>query len=203
MKRVLMACAVAALLLVVSGNVLAGDLCITKVGFNTNGYLSFTPSNPPGAPFGSPVYGGCVISIEQLFELSNHLELGYGLEVQFGGTVNINKYFKGVPVFLSLYYHPTGIDEGGYYFLGRIGFNFYGYYGYDDYYNYYSFRDPMIYGFYYAMGGGFQISEFPVIRLEAFLSGNNGSEYYYTSPGFTAYTKYTKLTIAIGFGTVY
>lgn len=199
-----MVCAVAVLLLIMSRNALAGDIWITKVGFNTNGYISFTPSNPPGALLDGPVYGGCVISFEQLFELSNHCELGYGLEVQFGGSVNVNEYFKGVPVFLSLYYHPNGIDQGGYYFLGRIGFNFYGYYGYDNYYNYYSFRDPMINGFYYAAGGGLQLSEFPVIRLEAFLSGNNGSGYYYATPfDFTAYTKYTKLTIAIGFGTGY
>lgn len=202
MKKILMVCLAMAMLLLVSGSVLAGDMWITKIGLNTNGYIKFIPENPPGIPFYKPVYGGCVISVEQLFELSNRLEIGYGAELQFGGSLNTFEYFRGVPVFLSLNYHPDGVDERGYYFLGRIGFNINGYYGYDYYYSYYNFRDPMINGFYYAAGAGIRLSEFPVIRLEAFLSGNNGTSYYYASPsGYSAYTEYTKFTIAIGFGT--
>lgn len=202
MKRIFMVWLVAALLLLVSGSALAGDMWITKIGLNTNGYINFIPENPPGIPFDEPVYSGCVISIEHLFELSNHLEIGYGGEIQFGGSLNVFEYFRGIPVFLSLYYHPDGVDEPGYYFLGRIGFNLNGYYEDDYYYGYYNFQEPLINGFYYAAGAGIRLSEYPVIRLEAFFSGNNGMAYYYASPSdYSAYTKYTKFTIAIGFGT--
>jgi hypothetical protein len=201
MKRFLIICLAAAMLLLVSGSALAGDMLITKIGLNTNGYINFIPENPPGTPLDEPVYSGCVISVEQLFELTNRLEVGYGTEIQFGGSLNIFEYFRGIPVFFSLYYHPDGVDEPGYYFLGRIGFNLNGYYGIDYYYSYYNFRDPMINGFYCAAGAGIRLSEYPVIRLEAFFSGNNGTTHYYASPSdYSAYTRYTKFTIVIGFG---
>lgn len=190
------------MLFLFGGSASANNILITKIGANTNSYLNFVPDSiPPGIPYDGPVYGGCVISVEQLYELSERLELGYGVEIQFGGSLNIYEYFKGIPVFLSLYYHPAGADERDYYFLGRVGFNLSGYYGYNNYYNYYSFQDPMIYGFYYALGGGVQLSKYPVIRLEAFFSGNNGTTNFYGYPSdYNAYAKYTRFTIAIGFG---
>ena len=202
MKKFLIIWVAVSLLFLFGGSASADSLWIVKIGANTNGYLNFIPdSSPPVSPTSLPVYGGCVISFEQLFELSEHLELGYGAEIQFAGSLNINDYFRGIPVFLSLNYHPNDVDDGGLYLLGRIGFNFYGYYGYNYYYNYYSLQDPMINGFYYALGAGYRLSKYPVIRLEGFFTGNNGSAYYYNSTSdYVAYSKYTKFTIAIGFG---
>jgi hypothetical protein len=200
MKKSLTLGLIVAMLFLINRSVLAGELWLTKIGYNAGGYITFAPSSP-GIPYEGPVYGGCVISFEQLTELSEHLELGYGIELQFGGTVNVNDYFRGFPFFVSLYYHPMGADEQGYYLLGRIGFNCYGYYGYDYYYDNYSLRNLSINGFYYTLGAGFQLSKYPIVRLEAFFTGNSGNAYYYDmSSDYFAFTQYTRFTIAIGFG---